>query len=214
MMAAAAPHKARVDAAHAAAVARAEKAARAARAAKAAAARAEKAAGERAAERERIAAANRAARVRAAAEAKARAASGWTLPVAGGYSLGSSFGQGGSLWSHGHTGEDFVVPSGTTVRAAAKGVVVKAGANGGGDGAAYGNAIVVKHADGRYTQYAHLSSVGVSVGQSVGKGEAIGVSGATGNTTGPHLHFEVRTTADYGSAVDPVAFLRSRGVSV
>ncbi|MGW7552975.1 M23 family metallopeptidase, partial [Streptomyces rimosus] len=62
-----------------------------------------------------------------------------------------------------------------------------------------------------YTQYAHLSQIRVAEGSSVGAGERIGRSGATGNVTGPHLHFEVRATPDYGSAVDPMAWLRRHG---
>ena len=83
-----------------------------------------------------------------------------------------------------------------------------------GWGGAYGNQIVIRMADGTYTQYGHLSSIGVSVGQRVVPGQRIGLSGSTGHTTGPHLHFEARTTAEYGSDIDPVAYLRSHGVSV
>ncbi len=97
------------------------------------------------------------------------------------------FGDGGGNWSSGkHTGLDFVVKSGTDVMAAATGTVVKAGNEG-----AYGNAITIKHADGMKTMYAHLSKIKVKVGQEVGVGEVIGKSGSTGNSTGPHLHFEV-----------------------
>lgn len=67
--------------------------------------------------------------------------------------------------------------------------------------------------DGTYTQYGHLSSIGVSVGQSVAA-TARSASGSTGNSTGPHLHFEARTTPSYGSDMDPVAYLRAHGVSV
>jgi murein DD-endopeptidase MepM/ murein hydrolase activator NlpD len=63
-----------------------------------------------------------------------------------------------------------------------------------------------------YTQYGHLSSIHVLVGQKVTPGQQIGVSGATGNATGPHLHFEARTTPEYGSDIDPVAYLRKHGV--
>lgn len=72
---------------------------------------------------------------------------------------------------------------------------------------------MIKMNDGTYTQYGHLSSLGVSVGQHVTPGQQIGLSGSTGNTTGPHLHFEARTGADYGSDIDPVAYLRSHGVN-
>ncbi|MEU1669868.1 M23 family metallopeptidase [Streptomyces sparsogenes] len=145
-----------------------------------------------------------------AAEAKARS---WETPVAS-YSIGAAFGLAGNLWAHNHSGQDFVVPSGTSVRAVHGGVVVKAGGNGAGDGPAYGNAIVIKHDDNTYSQYAHLSQVKVWVGQTVTTGQEIGLSGNTGNTTGPHLHFEIRTTPNYGSAVEPLAFLRAHGVKI
>ncbi|MEW1686230.1 M23 family metallopeptidase, partial [Streptomyces sp. NPDC093594] len=62
--------------------------------------------------------------------------------------------------------------------------------------------------------YAHLSSVHVKVGQVVKTGQKIALSGNTGNSSGPHLHFEIRTTPNYGSAVNPVTFLRGHGVSL
>ncbi|WP_030199760.1 M23 family metallopeptidase [Streptomyces sp. NRRL S-87] len=145
-----------------------------------------------------------------AAPAKATA---WVRPVAG-YTLSASFAQAGSMWSHKHSGQDFAVPVGTAVKAAHAGTVVKAGPNGGGDGPAYGNAIVIKHANGTYSQYAHLSRIQVTVGQKVATGQQIALSGNTGNSSGPHLHFEIRTTPNYGSAVNPVSFLRAAGVTV
>ncbi|MFI0822184.1 M23 family metallopeptidase [Streptomyces sp. NPDC021098] len=149
----------------------------------------------------------------APAKAAAKKADGWETPVAK-FVLGARFGLAGNLWSHNHSGQDFVVPTGTPVRAAHTGVVVKAGPYGGGDGPAYGNAIVIKHDDQTYSQYAHLSRIDVRIGQSVTTGQQIGLSGDTGNTTGPHLHFEIRTTPNYGSAVEPLAFLRAHGVKV
>ncbi|MCX5207431.1 M23 family metallopeptidase [Streptomyces sp. NBC_00237] len=146
----------------------------------------------------------------AKAKAKAKA---WRKPVQG-YALSATFGKGGNRWSHKHSGQDFAVPIGTVVKAASAGTVVKAGPNGGGDGPAYGNAIVVRHADNTYSQYAHLSRLRVAVGQKVGAGQAIALSGNTGNSSGPHLHFEIRTTPNYGSAINPVAYLRSVGVAV
>ncbi|MET9775510.1 LysM peptidoglycan-binding domain-containing M23 family metallopeptidase [Streptomyces sp. NPDC006367] len=135
--------------------------------------------------------------------------SGYTAPVAGA-GVGTPYHQSGSMWSSGyHTGTDFVVPTGTSLKAVGAGTVVSAGWGG-----AYGNQVVIKLADGHYAQYAHLSSLSVSAGQSVTAGQQIGLSGATGNVTGPHLHFEIRTTPDYGSDVDPVAYLRSHGVSL
>jgi murein DD-endopeptidase MepM/ murein hydrolase activator NlpD len=135
-------------------------------------------------------------------------ASGFTLPVDAG--VGTAYRVAGGNWSSGyHTGVDFLAPSGTTVKAVGAGTVVSAG-----DGGSYGNQIVIRHADGMYSQYAHLSSLAVSAGQSVTGGQRIGLSGATGNVTGPHLHFEIRTGPDYGADVDPLAYLREHGVSI
>ncbi|MFJ2961484.1 peptidoglycan DD-metalloendopeptidase family protein [Streptomyces collinus] len=136
-------------------------------------------------------------------------ASGYALPVDGA-TVGTPYRMSGSMWSSGyHTGVDFVVPTGTSLKAVGAGTVVSAGWGG-----AYGNQVVIKLNDGHYAQYAHLSQLSVSAGQTVTAGQQVGLSGATGNVTGPHLHFEIRTTPDYGSDVDPVAFLRSHGVSV
>ncbi|MFF7245239.1 transglycosylase family protein [Embleya sp. NPDC008237] len=135
-------------------------------------------------------------------------ASGYVAPVSG--SLGTAFGVGGKMWSSGsHTGQDFVASTGTPVKAITSGTVVKAG-----NGGAYGNEIVIKHADGKYSQYAHLSSIGVRAGATVSTGQQIGLSGATGNVTGPHLHFEIRTTPNYGSGINPVSYLRAHGVNL
>ncbi|MDK9500018.1 M23 family metallopeptidase [Streptomyces katrae] len=157
------------------------------------------------------------AAVQAQAEAQAKAAAAktslWAKPVDS-YTLSATFGKGGSMWAHKHSGQDFAVPTGTKVKAAAAGTVVKAGPNGGGDGPAYGNAIVIKHADNTYSQYAHLSKIQVKIGQKVSAAQQIALSGNTGNSSGPHLHFEIRTTPNYGSAVNPVAFLRNAGVTI
>ncbi|MFF3938196.1 M23 family metallopeptidase [Streptomyces phaeofaciens] len=143
----------------------------------------------------------------------ASAATGWVKPVAH-YAKSASFHQAGAMWQSTHSGQDFAVPSGTKVVATHGGTVVKAGGNGAGDGPAYGNAIVIKHGNGTYSQYAHLSRVEVRVGQIVKTGQRIALSGNTGNSSGPHLHFEIRTTANYGSAINPVTFLRAKGLSI
>ncbi|MEV7125517.1 M23 family metallopeptidase [Streptomyces sp. NPDC093260] len=151
----------------------------------------------------------REAKERAAREAERKRLNTFVPPISGSY-VSTGYKTGGSLWSSGsHTGVDFHAASGTTVHAVGVGTVVETGWGG-----AYGNQIVIRMADGMYTQYGHLSSVGVTVGQQVVAGQQIGVSGATGNVTGPHLHFEARTTPDYGSDVDPVAYLRQHGVNV
>ncbi|MFI0896323.1 peptidoglycan DD-metalloendopeptidase family protein [Streptomyces sp. NPDC020983] len=146
---------------------------------------------------------------KAAPAAVRKADTGWTRPV-GDAGIGTGYKSSGSLWSSGHhTGVDFLVWSGTPVHSVAAGTVVQAGADG-----AYGNDVIIKHADGKYTLYGHLTRPVVSVGQTVTEGQEIGISGATGNVTGPHLHFEVRTTPSYGSDIDPVAYLASHGVTV
>ncbi|WP_329052514.1 M23 family metallopeptidase [Streptomyces violaceus] len=158
--------------------------------------------------------AEKAAKAAAAKKAAAKKAKpSWVDPVKK-YKLSASFAQNGGMWQSTHSGQDFAVPSGTQVVAAHGGTVVKAGGNGAGDGPAYGNAVVIKHGNGTYSQYAHLSKVTVNVGQIVKTGQEIAKSGNTGNSSGPHLHFEIRTTASYGSAVDPVKFLRAKGVTV
>ncbi|MFE4371393.1 M23 family metallopeptidase [Streptomyces sp. NPDC056835] len=149
----------------------------------------------------------------AKAKANAKKAASWTDPVKR-YKLSAGFGIGGGMWASKHSGQDFAVPSGTPVHAVHSGTVVKAGPNGAGDGPAYGNAIVIKHKDGMYSQYAHLSQIKVYVGERITTDKLIGLSGNTGNSSGPHLHFEIRTTPNYGSAVNPVPFLRSVGVKV
>lgn len=136
------------------------------------------------------------------------ASTGFVAPV--GSSPSTAYKTAGSMWSSGyHTGVDFTASTGTTIRAVGAGTVVSAGWSG-----AYGNEVVIRHADGKYSQYAHLSQLSVSSGQSVTGGQTIGLSGSTGNSTGPHLHFEIRTGPSYGSDIDPLAYLRSKGVSI
>jgi len=132
----------------------------------------------------------------------------WVTPVET-YELSAGFGSGGSRWANRHTGQDFAVPIGTPVRAVGAGRVVRVSCGG-----AFGIEIVIQHPGGYYTQYAHLAAVAVDQGQRVTTGQWIGQSGTTGNSTGPHLHFEVRVTPELGSAVDPVPWLADRGVPV
>ncbi|WP_406356802.1 M23 family metallopeptidase [Streptomyces sp. NBC_01635] len=167
---------------------------------------AEEAARERAAEEAEQA---REVEERAAREAERKRLNTFVSPIAGSY-VSTGYLSGGAVWSSGsHTGVDFHAASGTPVLSVGMGTVVEAGWGG-----AYGNHVVIKMHDGTYTQYGHLSSVGVSVGQQVTPGQQIGVSGATGNVTGAHLHFEARTTAEYGSDIDPVAYLRAHGANL
>ncbi len=97
---------------------------------------------------------------------------------------------------------------GTPLVAVGNSTVVSAGWAG-----AYGNQIVLKLADGRFAQYAHLSQLGVKAGQHVNAGDQIGKSGNTGNSTGPHLHFEIRTVNQYAKVIDPVGYLKGHGAN-
>ncbi|NEA77961.1 M23 family metallopeptidase, partial [Actinospica acidiphila] len=167
---------------------------------------AEEAARERAVEEAEKA---RAEKERAAREAERKRLNTFVSPIPGSY-VSTAYQSGGAIWSSGsHTGIDFHAASGTPVQSVGVGTVVEAGWGG-----AYGNQVVIKMHDGTYTQYAHLSSVSVSAGQEVAAGQQIGLSGATGNVTGAHLHFEARMSAEYGSDLDPVSYLRSHGVNI
>ncbi|WP_234315812.1 M23 family metallopeptidase [Streptomyces sp. NRRL F-5527] len=108
----------------------------------------------------------KASAVKKATQAAKKSTPSWVSPVKN-YKLSASFAQNGGMWAHKHSGQDYAVPTGTPVMAAHGGTVVKAGGNGAGDGPAYGNAIVIKHGNKTYSQYAHLSSVNVKVGQVV-----------------------------------------------
>ena len=105
----------------------------------------------------------------------------------------------GYRWGRLHAGTDVGVPQGTTVRASRGGQVITAGWVGG-----YGNCVIIDHGDGVSTRYGHLSQVLVTVGQYVDQGDQIALSGNTGRSTGPHLHFEIRIN---GEAVDPLPYL-------
>jgi murein DD-endopeptidase MepM/ murein hydrolase activator NlpD len=123
-----------------------------------------------------------------------------TMPIgAGTYTISAGYGQGGGLWSSGqHTGQDFAAPSGTPVYAAADGVVTIEHPSWAG------NLVRIDHGGGVETLYGHLLRVDVVDGQTVTAGEPIAAVGSEGNSTGPHLHFEVRLD---GYTVDPVQVL-------
>ncbi|MFC9584404.1 M23 family metallopeptidase [Streptomyces yangpuensis] len=179
----------------------------------AAKAQAEADAKQKAAEAKRLAEAKakaeREAAERAAREEERKRLNTFVSPLDDSY-VSTQYKAGGGMWSSGsHTGIDFHAASGTSVHAVGFGTVVEAGWGG-----AYGNNVVIKHNDGTFTQYGHLSSLNVSVGQQVTPGQQIGLSGSTGNSSGPHLHFEARTGSQYGSDIDPIAYLRSHGVSL
>ena len=126
---------------------------------------------------------------------------GW--PVSN-HSIGTGYGVAGKYWSSGyHTGVDFPVPQGTAVYAVGNGQVFDTGYN-----SAYGNFVEIYHGNNVYSFYAHASSVQVSAGQTVTKGQQIMLSGASGNVTGAHLHFEIRTPSyGYSSCVNPRNYL-------
>ena len=115
-------------------------------------------------------------------------------------------------YAHFHTGIDLAVPLGTPVFAAADGVVVQAGSmtDASGDLVGYGNYVIVEHADGLRTLYAHLMTWAVEPQQTVKRGQLIGLVGSTGNSTGPHTHFEVRID---NTPVDPNQFLPAPAAS-
>lgn len=138
---------------------------------------------------------------------KPKQSSGFSAPVSAG--TGTPYRKPGSWASGYHTGVDFPVPTGTSVKAVAGGTVVSAGWEG-----SYGYQVVIRHGDGKYSQYAHLSALNVRDGQKVNAGQRIARSGSTGNSTGPHLHFEMRTGPGYGSDIDPVSYLRAGGVRI
>jgi murein DD-endopeptidase MepM/ murein hydrolase activator NlpD len=142
---------------------------------------------------------------KAAAEAarKERLRPKYVLPVTQ-KGLSAYFGQAGVNWMSVHTGIDFPVSYGTTVMAATDGVVSTKW------NSAYGNMLILTEKDGTETWYCHLSSYRVAPGTTVKAGDPIAYSGNSGNSTGPHLHFEVRPAG--GAAIDPLPWLRSHGL--
>ncbi|TCN43970.1 murein DD-endopeptidase MepM/ murein hydrolase activator NlpD [Kribbella orskensis] len=136
-----------------------------------------------------------------AAEEKRTSATRCEMMISG-YHITATFGQGGGRWASTHTGTDFAAPIGTPIRSVMKGEVVSAEFAG-----AYGRQVRVRHEDGTETWYNHMSKFSVSVGETVYAGDQVGAVGVTGNTTGPHLHFEVRP--DAGDPIDPMPWLRN-----
>jgi murein DD-endopeptidase MepM/ murein hydrolase activator NlpD len=135
---------------------------------------------------------------------------GWVLPLPpGSYTPTSPFGWRVHPILHDwklHTGQDLGAPMGTRVYAAADGRVSTAGLNG-----TAGNQVILDHGGGVQSVYDHLSVISVAVGTRVRAGEVLGRVGSTGRSTGAHLHFEIRLR---GQPVDPVPFLRARGVQL
>ncbi|MGC4744264.1 M23 family metallopeptidase [Micromonospora sp. DT201] len=114
----------------------------------------------------------------------------------------------GERWGTLHAGIDLALPSGTPIRAAAAGTVTQAGDASDG----YGNSVFIDHGNGYLTHYAHQSRIAVTVGQKVKAGQVIGYEGATGDATGPHLHFEVHQ--GMWNQIDPAPFMRAHGVDL
>jgi murein DD-endopeptidase MepM/ murein hydrolase activator NlpD len=159
-----------------------------------------------------VAAQTRVADIRASRDAKRRqvllaeaARPKWINPMRpGSYVISSTF---SPRWGTFHYGEDMAAPWGTPFYAAGDGIVLHAGPMSG-----YGNAIMIQHANGDVSVYGHESKVLVTVGEKVKAGQLIGLVGALGQATGPHLHFEVRIGGENGEKVDPVPWLESRGI--
>ncbi|MFI7246241.1 M23 family metallopeptidase [Streptomyces qinglanensis] len=159
---------------------------------------------EEAAEQERKAEAER--KRKAEAARRAELARSYTAPLAS-FQLSAGFGQAGGMWQSDHTGQDFAAPNGTPVKAVHSGTVKEAGWAG-----SYGYRVVLRLEDGTELWFCHLSSMTRSAGDKVGTGDVIGRVGSTGNSTGPHLHVEVRPHG--GDPVDPLPWLRDKGVKV
>ncbi|RRO18372.1 M23 family metallopeptidase [Saccharopolyspora rhizosphaerae] len=163
----------------------------------------------RAIEAERIAQAEAArkaaqaeAEARRAAEEKARKAAGFHKPAEGRYTSGY-----GSRWGTSHRGIDIANKIGTPIYAVAPGEVVEAGPASG-----FGMWVRVEHDDGTVTVYGHVNTIVADEGQRVGAGEQIATMGNRGQSTGPHLHFEVHKNGS--QKINPLPWLRERGIEV
>jgi murein DD-endopeptidase MepM/ murein hydrolase activator NlpD len=138
-----------------------------------------------------------------------------------GYKVTTPYKREGKLWKLGyHTGVDFKAPAGTPVVAAQAGRVLEVSQRVSW-GESYGTAVIVLHRDMTRAIYAHLSKAVVTRGQQIEMGQRIGKVGSTGNSTGAHLHFEVRTGNNgdgsgykYGDDVDPAPYLADEEISL
>ncbi len=184
------------------------------------AAQEEKIKAEKAAAAERLAQAEKALKEKGVDTSKisekdkeAASSGGGALPLKRGtFRVGPGFGKTG-IWARYHTGQDFGASIGTPIYAAASGIVISPTSGGWA-----GNNVVISHANGGSTLYAHMSKKVAQPGDAVKAGDLIGYVGATGNVTGPHLHFEYypkgTTPGKVYEATNPIAFLESLGVSV
>ncbi|MDA3628918.1 M23 family metallopeptidase [Saccharopolyspora oryzae] len=138
---------------------------------------------------------------RAEEEAARKAANGFVKPAEGTFTSGF-----GARWGTSHKGVDIANSIGTPIRSVAAGTVIDAGPASG-----FGQWIRVKHKDGTITVYGHINTIDVSVGDEVGAGEQIATMGNRGQSTGPHLHFEV---IEGGTQINPVPWLNERGIEL
>lgn len=168
---------------------------------------AEQAAADRKAEAERKAKIEAEKKRKAEAERLAKLARQFTAPVSS-FQLTSGFGDSGGMWQSDHTGQDFAAPTGTPVKAVHSGTIKEAGWAG-----SFGYRIVLELDDGTELWFCHLSSMTKSAGEEVNTGDVIGRVGSTGNSTGAHLHVEVRPGGS-DEAVDPLAWMRGKGIKV
>ena len=118
-------------------------------------------------------------------------------PVSAGYTITSRY---GARWGSTHTGLDVAAPTGTAIHAAAGGTVTLVNYS----NVSYGNYVKISHGNGVETLYAHCSTINVTEGQSVAQGETIATVGSTGNSTGSHLHLEIRKN---GTTLNPQNYL-------
>jgi murein DD-endopeptidase MepM/ murein hydrolase activator NlpD len=150
--------------------------------------------------------ATRAARARQVALIEA-ARPKWLLPLPKGtFRVSSCF---EPRWGTFHYGVDMAAPGGTPFHAAGDGTVIEAGPMGG-----YGNVIMIEHADGTITVYGHEEKILVVKGEKVKAGQLIGLVGNLGQSTGYHLHFEIRTGSEQGDKQDPIDWLAERGLNL
>ena len=122
-------------------------------------------------------------------------------PITG--TISSKFGSISSVRNGAHTGLDIAAPTGTAIKAAASGTITYSGWKGGYNGG-YGYLVVISHGNGVETYYGHCSKLYVSVGDEVSQGDTIAAVGSTGNSTGPHMHLEVRVN---GVAYNPQNYI-------
>jgi hypothetical protein len=135
----------------------------------------------------------------------------YPLPTKAQVQWSAYYGKPGPQWSLGcHTGHDFAVPAGTPIYAVGSGTVYSAQTVN-----SYGNEVIIKHSKNRYSQYAHMTTIMTTAGKKVRAGEQIGTVGTSGtNSTGPHLHLEMRSGPAFGDDFSPLPWLRAQGAPI